>query len=317
MIPHLPRALSSLSQKASRFGTRTFGTHVCLPIGNFPYKWLRDSCPSPGSIHPDTRQKLHRTTDAIKDAKPKSVNADKDGLRIEWESGHESFYPIEYLARYSSYGRLTAFHNDVRQHPWNLVKMSANDRLFLPYESFQTDAGRLAAMTQLERVGLVFVQGVPNTETSNEACELRRVAETFGEIRNTFYGPLWDVKNVKNSRNIAYTNLDLGLHMDLLSVYSHLDRFACLVLNRNQVLPASPSISAPPLSTEPSSRRFLDIRGRSQRRKYTTHSLPFSLRHAHHNPRLIPLYQRRPPHPLRSPHHPTWAIPRREWHPSD
>jgi len=215
-MPHLLRTLSGLSQKVSRSRTRSFGSHVSLPIGNFSYKWLRDSCPSAESIHPSTRQKLHGTTDAVKDAKPKSVSADKDGLRIEWQSGHKSFYPTEYLARYSTFGRLSAFHHDVRQQPWNLSRISTNERLFVPNESFQTDPGWLAAITQLERDGLVFIQGVPNAETSNETCELRRVAEAFGEIRHTFYGPLWDVKNIKNSRNIAYTNLDLGLHMDLL-----------------------------------------------------------------------------------------------------
>lgn len=233
-MPHLSRTLSSLSQKLSRSGTRSFGTHVCLPIGNFPYKWLRDSCPGPESIHPATRQKLHRTTDAIKDAKPKSVSADKDGLRIEWQSGHKSFYPTEYLARHSSYGRLSAFHHDVRQHPWNLARISTNDRLFILYESFKSDAGRLATMTQLERDGLVFLQGVPNLESSNETCELRRVAEAFGEIRNTFYGPLWDVKNMKGSRNIAYTNLELGLHMDLL-YFQHPPRYQFLHCLRNRV----------------------------------------------------------------------------------
>ena len=223
---HLPRTLHSLSQGPSRYGTRSFGTHVSLPIGNFSYKWLRDSCPSAESIHPSTRQKLHRTTDAIKDAKPKSVSADRDGLRIEWQSGHKSFYPTEYLVRYSCNGRLSAFHHDVRQQPWDLFKICSIDRLFTPYESVQTDPGLLAAMTQLERDGLVFIKDVPNAETSDEACELRRVAEAFGELRHTFYGPLWDVKSIKNSRNIAYTNLDLGLHMDLLLVSFVSGRFA-------------------------------------------------------------------------------------------
>jgi gamma-butyrobetaine dioxygenase len=96
--------------------------------------------------------------------------------------------------------------------------------LFVSYKSFQTDAGRLAAMTQLERDGLLFIHGVPTVETSNESCELRRVAEAFGEIRNTFYGPLWDVKNTRDSRNLAYTNLDLNLHTDLALVSFHLRR---------------------------------------------------------------------------------------------
>jgi hypothetical protein len=57
---------------------------------------------------------------------------------------------------------------------------------------------------------------VPNEDTVDATCELRKLAETFSNIRETFYGQVWDVVNVRNSRNIAYTNLDLGLHMDLL-----------------------------------------------------------------------------------------------------
>ena len=224
-MPHLPRAIPSLLRKATYCRTRSFGSHVSLPIGNFSYKWLRDSCPGAESIHPSTRQKLHRTTDAIRDAEPKSVSADEDGLRIEWQSGHKSFYPTEYLAKYSTYGRRSAFHRDVRQQPWDLSRISTNDRLFVPYESVKTDSGLLAAMTQLEQDGLVFIQNVPNAETSNETCEVRRVAEAFGELKHNFYGPLWDVKEIKNSRNIAYTNLGICLHMDLLLVSSISNRF--------------------------------------------------------------------------------------------
>ena len=42
------------------------------------------------------------------------------------------------------------------------------------------------------------------------------MARLFGEIRPTFYGLVWDVKNKRNSKNIAYTNLNLGFHMDIL-----------------------------------------------------------------------------------------------------
>jgi hypothetical protein len=71
-------------------------------------------------------------------------------------------------------------------------------------------------MTQILKYGISFVSGVPTVETSHEKCELRALAELFGELRPTFYGLLWNVMNIPNSRNIAYTNLDLGLHMDLL-----------------------------------------------------------------------------------------------------
>jgi len=274
----LPRKLPVLSWKAGSCSARSFGSHVSLPIGNFSFKWLRDSCPGSESIHPSTRQKLHRTTDAVKDAEPKSVSADKDGLRIEWQSGHKSFYPTEYLARYSTYGRLSAFHNDVPQQPWDLLRISTNDQLFTPYGSFQTDSGRLNAITQLERDGLAFIQDVPNAETSNETCELRRVAEAFGEIRHTFYGPLWDVKNVKNGRNIAYTNLDLGLHMDLLLVSFD----SCHFTYRTHQRPGTSNI---PLDTNSSiaygteskaGPRYLWTRS-TQRLPYERHSLLISI----------------------------------------
>ena len=76
-------------------------------------------------------------------------------------------------------------------------------------------------MTQLAQYGLLFVTGVPHDATSNDACESRHLAELFGELRETFYGRLWDVINVRNSTNIAYTNLNLDLHMDLLYVFPY------------------------------------------------------------------------------------------------
>ena len=44
------------------------------------------------------------------------------------------------------------------------------------------------------------------------------MATRFGEVRDTFYGDVWDVKTMDESRNIAYTNLFLPLHMGLQCV---------------------------------------------------------------------------------------------------
>lgn len=162
------------------------------------------------------QQKLHRTTDAVKDASPESVQTTEDGVHIVWESGHKSFYSNEYLDTYTSPSKLAAFHKDKTPKTWILSNISSMPNLFTPYASLKQESGLLKAITQLEQYGMAFVSGVPNIETSNEKCELRTMAEMFGEIRNTFYGELWDVKNVHNSKNIAYSNLDLGLHMDLL-----------------------------------------------------------------------------------------------------
>ena len=186
----------------------------------YPFHWLRDSCQCPKCVHPSTRQKLHRTSDIPVDVKPSAdgVRLTTEGIHVLWDREHESFFPSEFLERYSSEDKLRNFHRDVSQVPWNKAEIRANPNLFLKYEDLREPSGLHNALTQLTRYGLLFVTGVSTKETSSEKCEARQLGQLFSEIRETFYGQTWDVMNVRNSTNIAYTNLDLGLHMDLLCV---------------------------------------------------------------------------------------------------
>ncbi|KAI0733312.1 Clavaminate synthase-like protein [Fomitopsis betulina] len=201
-----------------------------------PYRWLRDSCQCPSCVHPSTRQKLHRTSDIPVDILPAGdgISVAKGGVEITWVTGHVSHYPDSFLELYSSPKKLHAFHRDVDARPWDKAAIQSVSNLFLPYASLQAPAGLLAAITQLMLYGLLFVTNVPTEGTTNDACELRTLATRFGEIRETFYGQTWDVKNVPNSKNIAYTNVDLGLHMDLL-YFAHPPRFQILHCLRNRV----------------------------------------------------------------------------------
>lgn len=203
---------------------------------SFPFVWLRDSCLSPQCIHPSTSQKLHRTSDIALDVRPAEggVALTDKGLQIRWADGHQSFFPREFLHRHSSAARLAAFHNDVPQRPWGTSELSRSAHLFVPYASLKERATLRAAIDQLCSAGLLFVTGVPNAETSDAACELRALASVFSDIRETFYGQVWDVVNVRNSANIAYTNLDLGLHMDLL-YFKNPPKYQILHCLRNRV----------------------------------------------------------------------------------
>lgn len=185
---------------------------------SYPFTWLRDACQCPSCLHPSTLQKLHRTSDVPFVVKPRDggVRISDDGVHVTWDSGHRSHYPADFLNRYASRETTHAFHRDVDKVEWDTEHVKSAQDLFLPYEALATPSGLLAAITQLTRYGLLFVSAVPNERTTNEECELRKLGQRFGELRTTFYGETWDVKNVKNSRNIAYTNVDLGLHMDLL-----------------------------------------------------------------------------------------------------
>ncbi|KDN45278.1 Clavaminate synthase-like protein [Tilletiaria anomala UBC 951] len=114
---------------------------------------------------------------------------------------------------------------------------------------------RLAALHTLTytllRDGLAFVTSVPtqttasvpfNTANQNggnmkerKVAMLYHVARLLGEIRATFYGPaLWDVRSMRQSKNIANTNSDLGFHADLC-YFANPPRFQFLHMLRNQV----------------------------------------------------------------------------------
>jgi len=144
-------------------------------------------------------------------------------LTIQWDpryepnlEPHTSIYTAEFLKRYSSRQNVRKLHKDIDHVKWTALELKASPTLYLSYSDIHSPIGLLKALKQLSRYGILFVTGVPNLETSDQTCELQALAFQFGEIRETFYGRVWDVKNVRNSKNIAYTNLNLDLHMDLL-----------------------------------------------------------------------------------------------------
>ncbi|KAI0819364.1 Clavaminate synthase-like protein [Trametes gibbosa] len=203
----------------------------------YPFVWLRDSCQCPSCLHPSTQQKLHRSSDISSDVTPSKesgVNVFEDGVRITWDSGHQSYYPAEFLNRHISPITVHEFHRDVDKVEWDVSRLQSGRDLFVSYDALNKPTSLLRAITQLARYGLLFVTSVPDFQTSNEECELRKLGKRFGELRTTFYGETWDVKNIKNSRNIAYTNVDLGLHMDLLYL-QHPPRYQILHCLRNRV----------------------------------------------------------------------------------
>ena len=125
---------------------------------------------------------------------------------------HRSFFPKAFLAAHASPMSLHSSHNDIPTTLWPTASA-------LSAASGGDLRGLLRAITQLQRTGLLILRGVPCDDTSDEGCEVRKVAAHFAEMRVTFYGEVRNVKNVVESRNIAYTNLFLGLHMDLQYVH--------------------------------------------------------------------------------------------------
>ncbi|KIJ56336.1 hypothetical protein M422DRAFT_198996 [Sphaerobolus stellatus SS14] len=239
---------------------------------HLPWRWLRDSCPCPQCVHPSTQQKLHRSSDvsavpwkaevtdgelridwrdrnAVKESEAGTPFQTKGSVLLDMHddkakqpsegdraSLHRSVYPLAWLQNYITRSNRESFHLDdsLSRVEWDKKSLLAQSpSLFVDYSDLDKPKSLQKALTQLIRFGIVFVRGVPAEKKDDDNCELRKLAGIFGRIRDTFYGPVWDVRSIKESKNIAYTNLDLGLHMDLLYT-GHPPRFQILhcLLNR-------------------------------------------------------------------------------------
>lgn len=183
----------------------------------FHFAWLRDHCPT--TIHHSTQQKLH-SSGSILSPEPAIITWSSESppqLYIKWKpnslisnsADHSSTFSIDWLK-----------NNDYSVPPKKLIdpvlwKAKDYSAIYNPidYNLFRTsDEHFRKIIADLRDFGLAYLKNVP---TSN-LIQVEEVAKRFGVIRETFYGVSWDVKNMRDAKNIAYTSLDLGLHMDLM-----------------------------------------------------------------------------------------------------
>ncbi|KAJ9121330.1 hypothetical protein QFC24_004666 [Naganishia onofrii] len=156
------------------------------------------------------------------------------------ESGHSSFYTIPHLLRLSSLAAQPIEQTPLIHTPieWpTRTDLLASPTLRIPYADFlHSRAAEHAFLAQLTGYGLVVLTGVPTQDGTDEGCELRQAMRRLGELRSTFYGKVWDVRALRReeTRNIAYTDVDLGFHQDLC-YFENPPRFQALHCLRNRV----------------------------------------------------------------------------------
>ena len=68
-----------------------------------------------------------------------------------------------------------------------------------------------------------MVKNVPQQEK-----QVKKLAELIAPVQQTIYGEIFDVKVKKNPINIAYSNVPLGFHMDLMYYESPPGMYLCI-----------------------------------------------------------------------------------------
>ena len=144
------------------------------------------------------------------------------GLEIIWSHEHRSFFPWARILKTIN-PAWDYLNNQLARQIWNsAAQLAKTPYLKIAFAELISLEGQpdhkllLDMLEQLQKHGIVIIEGVPTEATGDQTCMLRKVMSHIGTLRNTFYGETWDVKAVEQSKNVAYTNINLGLHMDLL-----------------------------------------------------------------------------------------------------
>lgn len=176
--------------------------------GQYPYVWLRDNCPT--SFHPETEE---RTLDLLKVPEwptPRQVDVEDSALRIDWaEEAHQSRYPLTWLRSH----RPGAPEHDPGRPGADLWRAEIGAEGVPRHDAhaiLTTDEGLRAWLHDTIRLGVSIVTGVEKAERAGIA-----VAERVGFLSPTNFGTTFQVRNIPNPNNIAYTAEALPLHTDL------------------------------------------------------------------------------------------------------
>ncbi|MBO1414978.1 phosphonate degradation HD-domain oxygenase [Streptomyces sp. FH025] len=169
-----------------------------------PY-WLRDNCPCAECRDPRNGQKLFQI-DELPDDLAIATSTETDGhLDVLWSDGHRSRYPLAWLHAEDE--------GDGRTEQGKRLWAAADFAGGIPeaeWAAYLTDpAERAAVLAAVRRSGFAVLRGVPTVER-----QVLRVAESFGYVRVTNYGELFDVRVEPDPNNLAFTSVAIAPHTD-------------------------------------------------------------------------------------------------------
>ncbi|WP_405866640.1 TauD/TfdA family dioxygenase [Streptomyces sp. NBC_01515] len=181
-------------------------------IGDLPLTWLRDNCPCPRCRDPRNGQKLFQITELPTGLALDVVRRTADGVEVDWApDGHRSAYSAQWLTanRPDDGGGSGDRRGENGKTLW--VAADLNGRL--PEASWAEYLGDPAVKARvLESVlglGFALLRDVPCREG-----QVLEVAETFGYVRETNYGRLFDVRVEPDPNNLAFTGARITPHTD-------------------------------------------------------------------------------------------------------
>jgi gamma-butyrobetaine dioxygenase len=178
----------------------------------FPAVWLRDNCPCTECQDLGSRQKLKDITDIPNDLAVTLTEDAGESVAVTFAPDqHRSVFPRSWLVGHALDGYADG---DGRTEDDKELWLAADlDPSTLPEASWprylDRPADRIRALEDVLRRGFVLLHDVPP-----EPGMVLEVAATFGFVRETNYGRLFDVRVEPEPGNLAFTSRAILPHTD-------------------------------------------------------------------------------------------------------
>ena len=176
-----------------------------------PAIWLRDNCSCAECRHPGNGQKLFNIGDLAEGIRVDEVREHNGMVHVRFApDGHASVFDGDWLRSWltdASEAPADPRADDAKQI-WDATTLGPVPEA--NWADYQRDpAVKAAALDAVVRTGLVVLRGVETTPR-----RVLDVAATFGFVRDTNYGELFDVRIEANPVNLAFTDLPITPHTD-------------------------------------------------------------------------------------------------------
>ncbi len=179
----------------------------------FPAVWLRDNCPCPECLDPGTGQKLNDITAIPNELAITLIEDAGESVLVTFgPDQHRSVFSRSWLAGHALDTDGSADGDGRTEDDKDLwLPADLDPETGLPAMSWPRylAGGRAQALEAVLRLGFVLLRDVPA-----EPGTVLDVAASFGYVRETNYGRLFDVRVERAPGNLAYTSRAIRPHTD-------------------------------------------------------------------------------------------------------
>ena len=177
---------------------------------SYNFLWLRDNCPS--DIHPTARERTFNLLTVSENIYPTSFKVkNQETLEIEWSEGnHTSRYESGWL-RHNCYTLKNTIPFTSPYALWNNSMKNSFEKITIEYEEIMNGKDGLKKwLEQLHYFGISIVKNAPTEEGSGT-----KILNNISHFRETFFKTPFEVIDIPNPNNSAYTAKTLRNHIDL------------------------------------------------------------------------------------------------------